>query len=141
VPGTVSSIANAAVPSLVPFAGVTTDRIGDGGEHPAGRRGSGGRPARRDDRRSGVRFRRAERPAALGRRGEEDGGRVAQPGGEGDRRYRQAQGHSLGDKLPKTRSGKIMRRLLRSIAKGEEIKQDVSTLENPAILEQLKQST
>ena len=47
----------------------------------------------------------------------------------------------FGDNLPKTRSGKIMRRLLRSIAKGEEIKQDVSTLENPAILEQLKQST
>jgi len=41
--------------------------------------------------------------------------------------------------LPKTRSGKIMRRLLRSIAKGEEITQDVSTLENPAILQQLKQ--
>jgi acetyl-CoA synthetase len=34
-----------------------------------------------------------------------------------------------------------MRRLLRSIAKGEEIAQDVSTLENPGILEQLKQST
>jgi acetyl-CoA synthetase len=46
----------------------------------------------------------------------------------------------FGDNLPKTRSGKIMRRLLRSIAKGEEISQDVSTLENPAILEQLKQS-
>jgi acetyl-CoA synthetase len=45
----------------------------------------------------------------------------------------------FGDNLPKTRSGKIMRRLLRSIAKGEEIKQDVSTLENPAILEQLAQ--
>ena len=43
--------------------------------------------------------------------------------------------------LPKTRSGKIMRRLLRAIAKGEEITQDVSTLENPAILDQLKQST
>ena len=47
----------------------------------------------------------------------------------------------FGDNLPKTRSGKIMRRLLRAIAKGEEIKQDVSTLENPAILDQLKQST
>ena len=47
----------------------------------------------------------------------------------------------FGDNLPKTRSGKIMRRLLRAIAKGEEIKQDVSTLENPQILEQLKQST
>jgi acetyl-CoA synthetase len=46
----------------------------------------------------------------------------------------------FGDNLPKTRSGKIMRRLLRSIARGEEIKQDVSTLENPQILEQLKQT-
>ena len=46
----------------------------------------------------------------------------------------------FGDNLPKTRSGKIMRRLLRSIAKGEAITQDVSTLENPAILEQLKVS-
>ncbi|KUE84590.1 acetyl-coenzyme A synthetase, partial [Cupriavidus necator] len=43
----------------------------------------------------------------------------------------------FGDNLPKTRSGKIMRRLLRSLAKGEEITQDTSTLENPAILEQL----
>ena len=46
----------------------------------------------------------------------------------------------FGDNLPKTRSGKIMRRLLRALAKGESITQDVSTLENPAILEQLKQS-
>ncbi|WP_431130929.1 acetate--CoA ligase [Variovorax paradoxus] len=45
----------------------------------------------------------------------------------------------FGDNLPKTRSGKIMRRLLRSIAKGEAITQDTSTLENPAILEQLSQ--
>ena len=44
----------------------------------------------------------------------------------------------FGDNLPKTRSGKIMRRLLRSLAKGETITQDISTLENPAILEQLK---
>ncbi len=42
------------------------------------------------------------------------------------------------DNLPKTRSGKIMRRLLRAIARGEDIAQDVSTLENPAILEQLR---
>lgn len=41
------------------------------------------------------------------------------------------------DNLPKTRSGKIMRRLLRAIAKGETITQDVSTLENPQIVEQL----
>jgi acetyl-CoA synthetase len=46
----------------------------------------------------------------------------------------------FGDNLPKTRSGKIMRRLLRAIAKGEEITQDVSTLENPAILDQLKEA-
>ena len=45
----------------------------------------------------------------------------------------------FGDNLPKTRSGKIMRRLLRVIAKGEEVTQDTSTLENPAILDQLKQ--
>jgi acetyl-CoA synthetase len=45
----------------------------------------------------------------------------------------------FGDNLPKTRSGKIMRRLLRSLAKGEEITSDISTLENPAILEQLKE--
>jgi len=44
----------------------------------------------------------------------------------------------FGDNLPKTRSGKIMRRLLRSLAKGEELTQDTSTLENPQILEQLK---
>ncbi|HQY39969.1 MAG TPA: acetate--CoA ligase [Giesbergeria sp.] len=45
----------------------------------------------------------------------------------------------FGDNLPKTRSGKIMRRLLRSIAKGEAITQDTSTLENPAILDQLSE--
>ncbi len=46
----------------------------------------------------------------------------------------------FGDNLPKTRSGKIMRRLLRAIARGETITQDISTLENPAILEQLKEA-
>src|SRR5260221_2240370 len=46
----------------------------------------------------------------------------------------------FGENLPKTRSGKIMRRLLRSPAKDETITQDVSTLENPAILDQLKQN-
>ena len=44
----------------------------------------------------------------------------------------------FGENLPKTRSGKIMRRLLRQLAKGEEITQDTSTLENPTILDQLK---
>ncbi|RZJ08291.1 MAG: acetate--CoA ligase [Rubrivivax sp.] len=46
----------------------------------------------------------------------------------------------FGDNLPKTRSGKIMRRLLRSVAKGESVTQDTSTLENPAILEQMGQA-
>jgi acetyl-CoA synthetase len=46
----------------------------------------------------------------------------------------------FGENLPKTRSGKIMRRLLRSLAKGEEITQDTSTLENPQILSQLGQA-
>ena len=46
----------------------------------------------------------------------------------------------FGDNLPKTRSGKIMRRLLRVLAKGEDITQDISTLENPAILDQLKEA-
>jgi acetyl-CoA synthetase len=41
------------------------------------------------------------------------------------------------DNLPKTRSGKIVRRLLRTLAKGDTITQDTSTLENPAILDQL----
>ncbi len=45
----------------------------------------------------------------------------------------------FGENLPKTRSGKIMRRLLRAIARGEEISQDVSTLENPQILGQLQE--
>jgi acetyl-CoA synthetase len=44
------------------------------------------------------------------------------------------------DALPKTRSGKIMRRLLRSIARGDAITQDISTLENPAIIQQLQES-
>ena len=46
----------------------------------------------------------------------------------------------FGENLPKTRSGKIMRRLLRSIAKNEAVTQDTSTLENPAILDQLGQA-
>jgi len=45
----------------------------------------------------------------------------------------------FGDNLPKTRSGKIMRRLLRNIAKDEKISADISTLENPKILDQLSE--
>ena len=42
------------------------------------------------------------------------------------------------DNLPKTRSGKIMRRLLRAIARQEEITQDISTLEDESIVKQLQ---
>ena len=42
------------------------------------------------------------------------------------------------DNLPKTRSGKIMRRLLRAIARDEAITQDVSTLEDESIIKQLQ---
>lgn len=42
------------------------------------------------------------------------------------------------DSLPKTRSGKIMRRLLRSLARGEEVTGDLSTIENPAIIQDIK---
>ncbi|MDD3060068.1 MAG: AMP-binding protein, partial [Sulfurimonas sp.] len=40
--------------------------------------------------------------------------------------------------LPKTRSGKIMRRILRSIAKGEAITQDISTLEDPSVVAKIQ---
>jgi acetyl-CoA synthetase len=42
------------------------------------------------------------------------------------------------DSLPKTRSGKIMRRLLRSLAAGEEVSGDVSTLEDRSVLDKLR---
>ena len=43
------------------------------------------------------------------------------------------------DGLPKTRSGKIMRRLLRSIAAGEDVTGDVSTLEDKSVIDSLQQ--
>ena len=46
---------------------------------------------------------------------------------------------SFSNSLPKTRSGKIMRRLLRNLARGEDITGDTSTLENDSIIEQLKE--
>jgi acetyl-CoA synthetase len=45
------------------------------------------------------------------------------------------------DALPKTRSGKIMRRLLRSLAAGEEVTGDTSTLEDRSVLDRLRQDT
>ena len=125
---------------LGPPAGHDGDRVGAGRESD-GRRSRRRRPARRHDRRGRLRVRRAEAGAADRRPTAEkiakelrdwvgkEIGPIAKPK---DIRF--------GDNLPKTRSGKIMRRLLRSIAKGEEITQDMSTLENPAILDQLKQA-
>jgi acetyl-CoA synthetase len=43
----------------------------------------------------------------------------------------------IADDLPKTRSGKIMRRLLRDVAAGEDLG-DVSTLRDPTVVEDLK---
>ena len=114
------------------------DRVGAGLAHRAGRRGRGRRPARRDHRRGDLRLRRAQARAARPARKRKqiakelrdwvakEIGPIAKPK---DIRF--------GDNLPKTRSGKIMRRLLRSVANGDAITQDTSTLENPAILEQL----
>jgi acetyl-CoA synthetase len=42
----------------------------------------------------------------------------------------------FGDAMPKTRSGKVVRRMLRSVAKGEEVSQDTSTVENPQVITQ-----
>jgi acetyl-CoA synthetase len=42
------------------------------------------------------------------------------------------------DDLPKTRSGKIMRRFLRNLAAGEEIAGDTSTLQDRGVLEKLR---
>ena len=46
---------------------------------------------------------------------------------------------SFSDMLPKTRSGKIMRRLLRNLARGEKISGDTSTLENENVITQLRE--
>jgi acetyl-CoA synthetase len=40
--------------------------------------------------------------------------------------------------LPKTRSGKIMRRILRSLASGQEVSGDTSTLEDRSVLDSLR---
>ena len=45
------------------------------------------------------------------------------------------------DALPKTRSGKIMRRLLRSLAAGQEITGDTSTLEDRSVLDKLRKGS
>ncbi|WP_277876387.1 MULTISPECIES: hypothetical protein [Cyanophyceae] len=41
--------------------------------------------------------------------------------------------------MPKTRSGKIMRRLLRNLASGQEVSGDTSTLEDRGVLDKLRE--
>jgi acetyl-CoA synthetase len=43
------------------------------------------------------------------------------------------------DMLPKTRSGKIMRRLLRELATSGEVKGDTTTLEDFSVISRLKE--
>ena len=43
------------------------------------------------------------------------------------------------DALPKTRSGKIMRRLLRNVAAGQTLSGDITTLEDKSVIDQLRQ--
>jgi hypothetical protein len=79
-----------------------------------------------------VRVRGAEGRAPHGRRGAKIAKELRDWVGKEIGRSPKPKDIRFGDNLPKTRSGKIMRRLLRSIAKGRAITQDVSTLENPA---------
>ena len=107
------------------------------GGAPAGGRSSGGRPARRNQGRGGRRLRDARR-AATGRRAElkdelrewvaKEIGAIAKPD---DIRF--------ADQLPKTRSGKIMRRLLRELASSGEVKGDITTLEDMGVIARLQQ--
>jgi len=71
------------------------DRVGFGGEFQAGGGGGGGRPARRPHRRGHRRLRGAQTGAAQRRRGQENRQGTAGLGRQGDRRDRQAEGHSF----------------------------------------------
>ena len=61
-------------------------------------------------------------------------------GGEGDRRAGAARRYPLHRGLPKTRSGKIMRRLLRELATHGEIKGDTTTLEDFTVIAKLREA-
>ena len=82
-----------------------------------------------------------KRSRAHRRRGQEDRQRAAQLGGQGDRPDRQAQGHPLRRQPAQdTLAARSCAGCCARIAKGEAITQDTSTLENPAILDQLRQT-
>jgi acetyl-CoA synthetase len=116
------------------------DRVGAGLAHDAGRRGRGRRPARRDDRRGDLRLRRAEARAPDRRRGEGDREGAARLGRQADRPDRQAEGHPL-RRQPAEDTLRQDHAAPAALGRpGQAITQDTSTLENPAILEQLSQS-
>ena len=97
--------------------------------HPQGRRGGGGRPGRRGHRAGDRRVRHARgRPRGLRRAGRRASASTSPSGSASSRGPKRI---IWSDDLPKTRSGKIMRRLLRDIAEGRELG-DVTTLRDPA---------
>jgi acetyl-CoA synthetase len=100
----------------------------------SGGRSRRGRPSGRHDGRGDRRVRGAQARARR-RRGRGAGKALRDWVGKEIGPIAKPKDIRFGDNLPKTRSGKIMRRLLRSLAKGEAITQDTSTLENPAILD------
>jgi acetyl-CoA synthetase len=116
------------------------DRVGAGRCTPSSSPRRRSSAARRHHRRGDLRLRRAEAPAPERRRGQEIAKQLRDWVGKEIGPIAKPKDIRFGDNLPKTRSGKIMRRLLRSVAKGEAVTQDTSTLENPAILEQLGQA-
>ena len=106
--------------------------------HPQGGGGRGGQQAARNQGRIGVCLRGAECAAAARAAAKALIEELRAWVGDQLSPIAKPDEIRLTDNLPKTRSGKIMRRLLRALARGEEITQDMSTLENPAILEQLR---
>ena len=106
------------------------------------RRGSGGRrPSGRDDRRSRRRVRRAEARASGRRRSGRRSRTNCAPGSARKSGRSRSRRTSASARTCRRRvRARSCAACLRSLAKGEEITQDVSTLENPAILDQLSES-
>ena len=104
---------------------------------PAGRRGRRGRLPAPDQGHGHLRLRDAQRRRGAERRPQEGARRARAQGRRPHRDAGQDAVRATG--LPKTRSGKIMRRILRKIAEGEfDSLGDTSTLADPAVVEDLK---
>jgi acetyl-CoA synthetase len=117
-------------------AGHDGSGVGAGGA-PQGGRGRGGGPAGRAEGAGDLGVCLA-RERQLAQRAVE--GRAAQVGLEGDWLAGAARRYSLYRALPKTRSGKIMRRLLRELATHGEIKGDTTTLEDFTVIAKLREA-